>query len=71
MVRILALRRFVPRANATQEDRLSTGVRLEILYVGVGDQFDDDRRLTRDPATPLHPDEPSEGLRRRKRSETP
>ena len=70
MARILALRQFARRANPTRESRLSTGVRLEILYVGVGDQFDDDRRLVRDRARPLHPDEPSEGLRRRKRSET-
>jgi hypothetical protein len=72
-VRIAILRPFPRRPFASKTPPARAGssraaMRMEILYVGVGDQFDDGRRLVRDRRASSHSTDPALQTRRRGRT---
>lgn len=64
MLRPFPPRPFASKAPATRHGLSQAAIRAEIFYVGVGDQFDDDRRLVRDRSASPHATVQSRGPRR-------
>jgi hypothetical protein len=55
MFRIHLLSRVVFSLVLPSRRELENRVYAGTFYIGLGDQFDDDRRLVREPASALHP----------------